>query len=77
MNTSLGSVKFCHARRGRLAQLAERGHRGHGFTDGGVSVIGDRTQYRRYPWRDKAAVYLRKYRFQAKFWLLDQWHKRR
>jgi glycosyl transferase family 25 len=41
------------------------------------SVIGDRTQYRRYPWRDKAAVYLRKYRFQATFWLLDQWHKHR
>lgn len=37
-----------------------------------ASVIGDRTQYRRYPTWQKVQVYLRKYRYHIKFWLANQ-----
>src|SRR5579859_79939 len=33
VNPALGAVKFRHARGRRLAQAAERRHRGHGFAD--------------------------------------------
>lgn len=37
-----------------------------------ASVIGDRTDYRRYPPRQKAAVYLRKHRYHLRFWLANK-----
>ena len=36
-----------------------------------ASVIGDRTDYRRYPPLQKAAVYLRKHRYHVRFWLAN------
>lgn len=37
-----------------------------------ASVIGDRTDYRRYPPLQKAAVYLRKHRYHLHFWLANR-----
>ncbi|MFZ4551939.1 MAG: glycosyltransferase family 25 protein [Aquabacterium sp.] len=36
-----------------------------------ASVIGGRTDYRRYPFAQKVAVYLRKWRYHLHFWLAD------
>ncbi len=42
-------------------------------SDVAVSVIGDgRADYRRYPPLQKAAVYLRKHRYHARFWLASK-----
>ncbi|WP_374594395.1 glycosyltransferase family 25 protein [Aquabacterium sp.] len=44
-----------------------------------ASVIGDRTDYRRYPPLKKALVYLRKHRYHVRFWLANTlgWGRRR
>ncbi|MGE5452937.1 MAG: glycosyltransferase family 25 protein [Acidobacteriota bacterium] len=39
-----------------------------------ASVIGDRSEYRRYPWRQKLQVYWRKHRYHIRFWLADKLH---
>lgn len=39
-----------------------------------ASVIGDRSDYRRYPWRQKWATYLRKHRYHLRFWLANTLH---
>ncbi|HET8693533.1 MAG TPA: glycosyltransferase family 25 protein [Aquabacterium sp.] len=39
-----------------------------------ASVIGDRTDYRRYPTLKKWGTYLRKHRYHIRFWLADKLH---
>lgn len=36
------------------------------------SIIGERTDYRSYPFLKKMGVYLRKHRYHARFWLADR-----
>ena len=37
-----------------------------------ASIIGDRTDYRQYPFFAKMAVYLRKHRYHIRYWLADR-----